>query len=1395
LTYTPFPSAEVKKGFLAISFCLLLSPLLLRAQDIDLGSGAKSTSKSQKKSPGDAMGWGASIEVGRNARAAEDELKRGNSAAAAAAAERAVKAAPQNARLWFLLGYASRLSGQYGRSVEAYQQGLKLERNNLDGLSGLAQTYQRMGRLEDAKRLLMQVVNAAPKRENDLLMAGELFLQSNDARQGIALLSRAESLHPSSHAEVMLAVAYLKLKQPERAKQMLEQARRHDPKNPSVFRAVANFYREQHDYKAAIAALKDAPGQNTEVLADLGYTYELDGNKKQAADTYSKAANLVPRQIGLQLSAAQAELRLGEMERTRSFLARAEQIDPNHYRLHALKAQLARAETRNAEAIREYQTAIANLPNAAVPEGQLYPIQLRLNLAEIYRETGDGEAAHQQIAAAEALVNQLQIEGPARAEFLRVRASIRFGSNDLDGAEKDLKEAMQLDPNNSAIALQFANLLWHAKRTEEARKVYAEVLKADPRNRYALEAMGYIAREQNDNATAERYFDQFASDYPDDYVPYLALGDLYTATAQFDRANASYEQAFKRAPRNPVVVANAANAAIQAGKFSVAADWVGRATGGMLDDPRLMRERERVLFHQGKYTESARLGYQVLAQLETDRNASVYLAYDLYNLGRFDETLTLTERYSRVLPREPNFPLLTGHVHKQNQLLQQSVEDYTEAIARDPKMVEAYVNRGYVLNDLQNADAAIQDFQAALVLQPSNGVAHLGLAFSELQLHHGRVALDETDKAEKLIGESGAIHLARATAYRDLRLLDKAEQEYVAALKYAPDDLKLQLALADTELHARRYPAAIQTLNAALAISPDDPEIYAKLANAHAELHHRDLTLRYISAAEKQSPNSSPILLNTGAALLTLGDQGAAMQRFSRALEAPDANRVEARLLFARVFVREHKFDAAQQQVALAFAESRVGEASPVTADDFIEAANLFLAMNDFDLARRYFERAHQAGAADEVVTIGMANSAIAEGRTSEAQDQLAKLGNPAEFATNFDYTMAQANIYRQQHQQFHAMTAFARANQLGGEDDTAEFAMQQVAGEQGVQVSRRVSLNSDVLVHGIIDDATILGLDRQIFHNTQGGAIPPPRSSLETLWTNGYRADLGKYPTLSGFFQVRNARGQISLPSETLILNRDTWDYTMNTALNPVLKLGPATLTFNTGLQFTLRRDKESPVELNQNLFRQFAYVSTNALGNWLTVQGEAFHEAGPFNDQNLHSRELGARLQFIVGRPWGRTQFITAYGVRDLLFRPLIREFYSTTTSAGLQHEFSEKLRVAVLGEYIRSWRVQDLNFWIAQAIRPAAEVEWKPSRRWTVNGDFAFSRGEGIHDYDNVQSSFLISYIRPMRRVVSDSLGQVSVEYPIRFSFGIQNAKYLNFAGQNQTILRPMIRLTLF
>ena len=313
-----------------------------------------------------------------------------------------------------------------------------------------------------------------------------------------------------------------------------------------------------------------------------------------------------------------------------------------------------------------------------------------------------------------------------------------------------------------------------AARTSPGR-LYNAVLSKDPENRYALEAMGYLYREDNNIQMAAEYFNRLAKDYPDDYIPYLALGDLYTQTKDFPQADANYQQAYKRAPENPLIIANAANAAIEAQQIKLAGDWVDRAQGKMSDDPRVMRERERYLLHTGNYVESAKLGYKVLQQLPKDRNASVYLAYDLYNLGRYDEALAIADKYDSILPNEPNFPLISGHVHKRSQLLDEAVNDYTRAIERDPKMVEAYVNRGYTLNDMQDAQQASLDFETALKLNPNNGIAHLGLAFSDLELRRSKEALQQADEAQKLMGESGATHLARATAYRQQHLLHSAE--------------------------------------------------------------------------------------------------------------------------------------------------------------------------------------------------------------------------------------------------------------------------------------------------------------------------------------------------------------------------------------------------------------------------------------------------------------------------------------------------------------------------------------------------------------------------------------------------------------------------------------------
>ena len=307
-----------------------------------------------------------------------------------------------------------------------------------------------------------------------------------------------------------------------------------------------------------------------------------------------------------------------------------------------------------------------------------------------------------------------------------------------------------------------------------------------------------------------------------------------------------------------------------------------------------------------------------------------------------------------------------------------------------------------------------------------------------------------------------------------------------------------------------------------------------------------------------------------------------------------------------------------------------------------------------------------------------------------------------------------------------------SQADQLGG-SEIAQLEGMQVASEEGMRVTDHLSMLTDFTTGGLYDDSTVYVLDQQIFGITNNSPICRRRARSRSRC--GLRrtaiTSTTTFPMVSGFFQIRNATGEESLPQEALIINRNTFDYNFNTAMNPVLHLGDAWIAFNTGLQFTIApRQLEAPQYENQNLFRQFVYANSSSFGNWLSFNASLYHEAGPFTatGYKLNSNDVGTTLQFTVGRPWGKTALITGYTRRDLTFSPLVRQFFTTSTYAGLQRKFLDKnLRPA---------------FWPSTSARSACRTHCGPRRMlcvrsgpssttsnpsWSVDGQFAYEGGE--------------------------------------------------------------------
>jgi tetratricopeptide (TPR) repeat protein len=1342
------------------------------------------------------MGWGSGIEVAREARAAQTALQHGDYKGATNHAQRAVNIAPQNADLWFTLAYAARLSGQYTLSVDSYKKGLALKPSSVQGLSGLAQTYARMGRSADAQQVLDEVLAANPKSDQDLQLAGELLL-STDPKRAAGYLQRSEEVRPSARTELLLARAYDRSGDSEAAHNMLERARRSAPNNPEVVRAVASYYRDTGHYDEAIKTLESLRSKDALTFAELGYSYQLAGDAHAAARDYLEAANRAPRDINIQLSAAQAMLIAGDFAQSTALLNHAATLDPENYRLFALRGRLDASEHQNADAIREYESALRRLPGEGVAEGVLFPISLRLDLAEVYRDSGDNANADRVTKDAAAQINAINLEGSARPEFLRLRAVIELDGGNADAAEKDLQQALQLEPKNVILLLNYANLLRKTNRKQEAQKTYQQALSLDSSNAAALGALGFLSREAGDYQAARGYFLELEKKHPDEYAGYLSLGDLDSEARHFDEAQDNYEKAFAKSPDNPLIVSGAMNAALEAHHLPIAKQWITHASEAVRQNPQVMREHERYLTMTGNYAASADLGYQVVDKLPNDREGADYLAYDLLFLNRLDDAMTIVERYEPVLTKDRDLPLIAGHVHAERGDHEAAVQDFTLALKIDPTIAVGYMNRGYVYNDMRLASKAEQDFHKALELNPQYGEAHLGLAFALVQLRRSSQALKEAELAARLLPDSESVHLVKAEAFRQRAMIASAEGEYKKALKINPRNVNTYITLADVQYRAHRYANSADTLRSALAIAPDDSMAMAQLAKSYAKLGRADEAMQAVATAQRSGGKDYKVLLVTADALRLLNHRDQAMTTYARALESSDENRLQVRLALGQLFAEEGKTNDAEQQVAIGLAEARVAPVDVTTADDYLNAAGIMMGIHEYELAQRMYGRAQSLGADETSVAVGMANSELALGETRNAQVQLASLADDPDVKNSYEYLVSQGNVYRQLGKNDLALADFVRATQIDPQDPGIRIAVTELSEEEGRPLIGHLGMNSGVRVNPVFEDENIYQLDARLLNlPANSPVLPLPRRTIETFADSHFQFRPNSFPAIQGFIAERNAQGSLSFPSQLLIQNRNTFDTMFNVSVGPMFQIGDVKLNIVPGLQYTIRRDTLSPAFLNQNLFRQFVYVSTSPIFDWLSFSGNLIREAGPFTEESLHSRDFSGAIDFRVGRPWGKTALLSGYSGRNLLFKPAIStdyraytEYYQTISYAGLEHQFGTRFKATAVAEFLRAWRIDHLEYATAQTLRPRFGLDAKFREGWSLSASAAWSSGRGFHAYDNLSSNVLVTYTREQGWGRSSDSETTAVTHPLRFAFGFGQQSFYNFSGQKTTQVIPV------
>ena len=149
-----------------------------------------------------------------------------------------------------------------------------------------------------------------------------------------------------------------------------------------------------------------------------------------------------------------------------------------------------------------------------------------------------------------------------------------------------------------------------------------------------------------------------------------------------------------------------------------------------------------------------------------------------------------------------------------------AIKDYDRAIALDPKMSDAYVNRGRIHFKKQKLDLALKDFNRAILLNPREPVAYNNRGHLNLRKGNTDQAMEDFDRAIALDAKQEKSFLGRGRIYHDKKKYDLAIKEFNRAIAIDPTFASAFYFRASAYDYRGNFDQAIADIDHALELKP-----------------------------------------------------------------------------------------------------------------------------------------------------------------------------------------------------------------------------------------------------------------------------------------------------------------------------------------------------------------------------------------------------------------------------------------------------------------------------------------------------------------------------------------------------------------------------------------------
>lgn len=544
------------------------------------------------------------IEPGLIALAGEVYLQKGDPAEAERHFRQALTLDPNDVRSRTDLAMAQLSAGKTDIALQELQDIANSDSGTTADLA-LISTYAARKQFKLALAAVDKLESKQPANPMTANLRGRIYLAQKDNAAARKSFEQALAIDRTYFAAaVNLAALDVADKKPDDAKKRFEEVLAKDPGNGQAWVALAELAAFQGGGKAEVApllrkAVEVSPSElkprlllielnlstsdfreavnvaqsaaatlpdNPEVLAALGRAQQAAGDLNQAIATYGKLATIQPRSPApwMMLSAAQlAAKNTKEAERS---LRKILEFTPDHLeaqrRLIALlldvrKYQDATNVARQVQSQRPKSSAGFALEGDINAKQKQWDAAASAYRAGLSREPSSVLAAklHTVLVAsgknsdAEAFANGWMNRYPKEWEFLFHLGDAAIATGDYAAAERNLRAALQIQPNNS---LTLNNLAWATfKQGKDGALAYAQ--KADqltPNQPFIMDTLAILLTDKGEYSKAIALQRQAIELQPGNASLRLSLARIYLASGDKALAKTELESIAKVGPAN-----------------------------------------------------------------------------------------------------------------------------------------------------------------------------------------------------------------------------------------------------------------------------------------------------------------------------------------------------------------------------------------------------------------------------------------------------------------------------------------------------------------------------------------------------------------------------------------------------------------------------------------------------------------------------------------------------------------------------------------------------------------------------------------------------------------------------------------------------------------------------